>query len=112
MRKCSMLALVFVLTAVLLAGCWGQNNNNSETSEATIMPTVEMPTMTTTEETTEATSMPTEESTEASTETVGEDGVVGGETTESTENGAEGQGRTAGGNGEAAGGARSMPGVR
>lgn len=116
MKKFGTLAFVFVLTAAMLAGCRSQNNSNATESSPTILPTVEMPTIATTEETTVPTTMPTEAPTEESTETVGEDGMVGGETTESSENGAgngaSDQGGAASDNGGAAGGARSMPGVR
>lgn len=80
MKRYSIIALVFVLTATVLAGCRGRNDNMGATSEPTIMPTVEMPTMAPTEETTvpttEATTMPTESTAPSETETVGEDGFV------------------------------------
>jgi hypothetical protein len=105
MKKFATLTFVFVLTAAMLAGCRSQNNGNSGESSPTILPTVEMPTMTTTEATeasTAPTTMPTEAPTEESTETVGENGVVGSDPTDTT---AESQGA-------AQEGARRMPGVR
>ena len=102
MKKFATLTFVFVLTAAMLVGCRSQNNGNSGESSPTILPTVEMPTMTTTEAATAPTTMPTEAPTEESTETVGENGVVGSDPTDTT---AESQGA-------AQEGARRMPGVR
>ena len=51
MKKFATLTFVFVLTAAMLAGCRSQNNGNSGESSPTILPTVEMPTMSTTEAT-------------------------------------------------------------
>lgn len=102
MKKFGTLAFVFVLTAAMLAGCRSQNNSNATESSPTILPTVEMPTIATTEETTVPTTMPTEAPTEESTETVGENGVVGSDPTDTT---GESQGT-------AQEGARRMPGVR
>lgn len=82
MKKYGILALTLVLTAAVLTGCRGRNDMGGNTSEPTIMPTVEMPTRETTVPTTEATVMPTEASAPSETETVGEDGFVGSDPTE------------------------------
>lgn len=87
MKRYGIIAIVFVLTAAMLSGCRGRNDNMDNTSEPTVMPTVEMPTSAPTEATaaptTEATSLPTEPTVESETETVGEDGFVDTNPTES-----------------------------
>lgn len=89
MKKYGIFALTLVLTASVLTGCRSKNDMNGNTSEPTIMPTVEMPTRETTvptsAPTTEATVMPTDASDPSETETVGEDGFVGSDPTESSD---------------------------
>lgn len=80
MKRYCIPLLVFVLTAAVLTGCRGRNDNMAGTSEPTIMPTIEMPTVAPTEATTipttEAATLPSEPTAESATETVGEDGFV------------------------------------
>lgn len=71
MKKYTILALTLVLTATLFTGCRNRNNGNTATSNPTIMPTVEMPTIATTETPTEVSTMPVPE-THPTTETHGD----------------------------------------
>ena len=81
MKKYGIIALTFVLTALVLTGCRGRRNDMNGVSEpTTILPTVELPTVATTEATTVPTTMPTthptEHTGETATETAGHDGIV------------------------------------
>lgn len=71
MKKYSIFALALVLTATLFTGCRNRNNKPGSTSTPTQMPTVEMPTIATTEAHTEATTMPVPD-TNATTEPDGD----------------------------------------
>lgn len=79
MKKYSILALVFVLTATVFAGC-RRNNASDKNTMPSILPT----TQATTEMTTEATTRPSQPTTPSNQETI-EDGN-GPLTTDSTEN--------------------------
>lgn len=87
MKRYTIPALVFVLTAALLTGCMGKNDSQGATTAPTVMPTTEapttMPTAATTMPSTEST-MHTEITEPSVTETVGEDGVVGSDPTDDT----------------------------
>ena len=87
MKKYSILAIMLVLTAAVLTGCRRGGNDMSGATDTTMMPTAEMPTVATTEAATIPTTMPTmdpsESTMESETETVGTDGFVDTNPTES-----------------------------
>lgn len=91
MKKYSILALVFVLTAVLFVGCGCTNRNMDNTSAPTLLPTET--TRATTEATTEMTTIPTTDTTMPSTnETIDngngplEDNAIGTDTEDTVRN--------------------------
>ena len=87
MKRYTIIALIFVLTAAVLTGCMGRTDNQGATTVPTLLPTTEapttMPTVASTLPSTEST-MHTEVTEPSVTETVGEDGIVGSDPTGDT----------------------------